>query len=112
MITKVSDTIVYMFGQKIDTVSVKCTVIWDVKIEKEIDKATLKFSFENIFGCFVTKNENGLERYSGFDFDIDDSWNITIIQGSSPFIFSGHTHNISPNSIIINFGEKSVQLKF
>lgn len=103
MITKVSDTIVYMFGQKIDTISVKCTVIWDVKIQKEIDKATLKFSFDNIFGCFVTKKEDGIERYAGFDFDIDDSWNINIVR---------YSDSISPNGIIINFDEKSAQLKF
>jgi hypothetical protein len=103
MVTKISDITIYMFGKKIDTTSVKCTVIWDVKIQKEIDKVTLKFSFENIFGYFVTKKQDGLEKYAGFDFDIDDSWNISVVR---------YSEIISPNGIIINFDEKLAQLKF
>ena len=103
MVTKISDITIYMFAKKIDTISVKCTVIWDIKIQKEIDKVTLKFTFENIFGYFVTQKQDGLEKYAGFDFDIDESWNISIVR---------YSEIISPNGIIINFDEKSAQLKF
>jgi hypothetical protein len=81
---------------------------WDVDVEKKSDSIALKYVFDKIHGSFTVTHsrEEFYTKQSVYNFKIAGTsvWKISHV----PF----QTDEISPTGAIINFDEKTINIKF
>lgn len=100
MLTKLQEVAIYHKGVSVPN-SKKCTVLWDVRLSKqEIEYAKINLEINEIFGYYEIDG-----AYSAFEIKDFEDWKINII-------YFDVNNIVCPKGIIINFDEKSVQLKF
>jgi len=107
--TKLLELTVYINRKKLEIVNtnIDVNIEWDVDLEKKLDSAILTYSFEQVYGSFKVNHitEDLYTKESTYKFTATNKrWLFSHV----PF----QTDNISPTGIIINFDEKTINIKF
>lgn len=107
MITQLFELTVNLNNRTINVINsdMRIHLEWDVELVKTEDTAKLKFIFKKLYGRFtIQENRELYMRTSEYKFSTDETWKYTQLLFDSD--------SISPESVILNFDDKSVKIKF
>jgi hypothetical protein len=106
MLTSLFEIAVYINNKQLNVLNTQMNicVIWDIELEKKENSASLKYSFQSVYGNFTIDDiKDSYKKTSTYTFKTDEFWIIQHIPYPSD--------SISPTSAVINFDDKTIKIK-